>query len=1102
MYLRNKSITNIAPIGSLQLNCGFSFFFIIVKTWFFVCVLFTCNSTVVAQIYEQNIGNVPIQNYSPKEYKGEPQVNRVAIDSRGVLYFAHNSGLSIFDGTEWENISINDNSVQSIYISENDKIYVGSEGEFGELLTNEKGVLYYASLTQDLDSLSDLSDIFSITEKEGSILFSDYNNIYILDRSNKTKVVSTEDIIQETYLVHGQVYVNLQKLGLFLFDDNFKLTPILGNEALIGKKINQVIDHGKDSIFIIDSEKMYLSPKDKIELTSINLQTDGKYTYSSAYKLSDDNYVVSLASSGLIIISKGGKILEHIGIENGLITNSVKSFCETNDGNIAVATDNGISLIHYTSKIRTFNTAENIHGAMEAVFGKGDSIYVVGKEGVFSFHRAEQTSFKEIDNLGQQGFGGGMINNTPFIVLYDGVFKLENDTLLMENGDIAWSVYQYNHEFYLVGGDGEFIVYKKSDNGEWSEYARHPTNSGIKSMYTDKNGSIWLGTYRGEGGLYKLDPDFNSNKNFNSGNLTYFGINQLGVDGDVYVFGDKKKVYFGTKQGIKEFDYQSKKIIASSLEKNSKNYEIPLAKYDQSGNLWQIKVESVTKRTLGFLDISNVWHSEDFNKVNENMIYGIYPEDKKNVWLAGPNGLFLYTFNSSSKESTFNTYFKEIRIGDSLVHAGNFKTESGFSFDPLENDLFIFPYSKTALTFQFGATNYIDASQTKFSYYLEGFDEGWSNWTSDYSVKYTNLPEGHYILKAKSISSSGIEGVPTEINFEVLAPWYRTWWFYSIVVIAGILILYALFMHRTATLRKRQVVLEQTIKERTSEVIEQKKEAETQRDLAQKEHQIAEEQKHLVEEKNQEISDSINYAERIQRAMLANEKMVQQHLNNYFIFFQPKDVVSGDFYWASLLSSGKLVLVNADSTGHGVPGAIMSMLNMNSLKEAVSGKGLTAPHEILNHTRKIIKETLQNDGSADGGKDGMDCSLMVFDLDNNQIQFSAANNPVWIIREGDIIEFKGDKMPVGKHDRDSETFTTQSVEVQKGDVIYTLTDGMPDQFGGPKGKKFMYKRLKNLLIEIAPLEMDTQHDRLKFEMKEWMADEEQVDDVCIIGVRV
>jgi len=153
-------------------------------------------------------------------------------------------------------------------------------------------------------------------------------------------------------------------------------------------------------------------------------------------------------------------------------------------------------------------------------------------------------------------------------------------------------------------------------------------------------------------------------------------------------------------------------------------------------------------------------------------------------------------------------------------------------------------------------------------------------------------------------------------------------------------------------------------------------------------------------------------------------------------------------------------------------------------------------------TRKIIKETLQNDGSEEGGKDGMDCSLMEFDLDNNKVRFAAANNPVWIVRKGELIEFKGDKMPVGKHDRDSNSFTTQEFEVLKDDVIYTLTDGMPDQFGGPKGKKFMYKRLKNLMVEISTLPMNIQHDTLKKEMDEWMAEEEQVDDVCIIGVRV
>ncbi len=278
--------------------------------------------------------------------------------------------------------------------------------------------------------------------------------------------------------------------------------------------------------------------------------------------------------------------------------------------------------------------------------------------------------------------------------------------------------------------------------------------------------------------------------------------------------------------------------------------------------------------------------------------------------------------------------------------------------------------------------------------------------------------------------------------------------------------------------------------------------------LAQKE--LVEKQKRIVDEKQKEISDSINYAERIQRSFLATEHLLSENLKEYFVFFRPKDVVSGDFYWASKLSNNQFAIVTADSTGHGVPGAIMSILNISCLEKSVEEKQLTEPSEILNYTRTKIIERLKKDGSAEGGKDGMDCSLMSFDFNNNQLIYSAANNPIWIVRNNKqsaepvaaLIEFAPDKMPVGRHDRDNMSFTQHTVLLKKGDMVYAITDGMPDQFGGPRGKKFMYKQLKELLISIASLPMPDQKKRLNKEFINWKGDLEQVDDVCIIGIRI
>lgn len=262
----------------------------------------------------------------------------------------------------------------------------------------------------------------------------------------------------------------------------------------------------------------------------------------------------------------------------------------------------------------------------------------------------------------------------------------------------------------------------------------------------------------------------------------------------------------------------------------------------------------------------------------------------------------------------------------------------------------------------------------------------------------------------------------------------------------------------------------------------------------------AEHQKDEIKVAHKEIMDSIHYAERIQRSFLASEEMLKENLNDHFVFFQPKERVSGDFYWANKLSNDTLAMVNADSTGHGVPGAIMSILN-TSIEEAVK-EGLTAPQDIFNKTRQLIIERLKKDGSKEGGKDGMDASIICFDFKNNKISYCAAQNPIWIIRDGELTEIKPEKMPIGKHAHDNIPFVGGEFEIKKGDQIYTLTDGFQDQFGGPKGKKFMVKKMRAYVLSNSHLPMKEQHLQITEKFSEWKGEFEQVDDVCVIGVKV
>lgn len=260
-------------------------------------------------------------------------------------------------------------------------------------------------------------------------------------------------------------------------------------------------------------------------------------------------------------------------------------------------------------------------------------------------------------------------------------------------------------------------------------------------------------------------------------------------------------------------------------------------------------------------------------------------------------------------------------------------------------------------------------------------------------------------------------------------------------------------------------------------------------------------QKELVEHKNKEVIDSIMYAQRIQQSILTSDNYFKKNTNDYFILFKPKDIVSGDFYWA-LNHNKKFILMNADCTGHGVPGAMMSMMGINFLNEIVNEKMIEKPSEILNQLRKDIIKTLNPEDSTDERKDGMDCSLLSIDYNAMRVTYSTANNSFYIIRNNELIVSNTNKMPVGIGHGDIDNFKDWTFDLQKNDIIITLTDGYADQFGGPKGKKFKYKPLENLLLTNAHLPLSEIKNKLSECLDTWKGDLEQVDDICIVGIKI
>ncbi len=394
-------------------------------------------------------------------------------------------------------------------------------------------------------------------------------------------------------------------------------------------------------------------------------------------------------------------------------------------------------------------------------------------------------------------------------------------------------------------------------------------------------------------------------------------------------------------------------------------------------------------------------------------------------------------------------------------------------------------YQENNLQLLFSTGQLITPYPTRFYYMLNGLHNAWQLNETGNKISLYNLAWGNHELRVKCENTYGVESKEVIIRFTISKPFWLSWWFILLSLGSLITLIYAFVKQRERKLMARQQELEKIISERTQEIREKAKEIES--------------QKEVIEQKQEEILDSIYYARRIQNALLAGDNLLNENLPAYFIYYQPKDIVSGDFYWATQLGN-RFYFIVADSTGHGVPGAFMSLLNINYLNEAINEKQIENTGEILDYVRNRLIRSLSENNQQEGGNDGMDCTLVCIDTQKKTLQYSGAQNPIMLYRNDELQILETDRMPVGKSPKQETPFNTYTIQLNRGDIVYLSTDGYSDQFGGEKGKKLKFKNFKNYVKEIALKKPEEQHELLKQSFNSWKGSLEQIDDVCVAGI--
>lgn len=821
-----------------------------------------------------------------------------------------------------------------------------------------------------------------------------------------------------------------------------------------------------------------------------------------------NNYEVWVATNDHGVVKLyDGKLNGIFNKETGLLSNQILDIMPDREGNIWFASFGQGAMMYNDDKFIRYTGNDGLKGivTMDILFVNNNELYIASEEGLSHF-RKEGNSIKLLNSYssarGLNAIGANTVekfNDQIWIGTNEGINILKGSKLTdfvgnnsLGNKRISSLLADRQDNIWIgtAGGYGRIF----GDNLFFMNQEEGFINDEVQHVIEDKKGRIWMATM---GGLVKLEGVIYTDYN-NVDGLSSLKISSLAED-------PSGNIWIGSLDaGIFKFDIARDSIpvspiaakgILSSNKINSLQFicDTLLA----AGNDKGFDLIILDKNH----DIRNVIHYgiNDGFMGGENSANSIAVDSEGIVWIGTKNGLMRYNpsmdFNYSSLPEARITGIR-LFFGEVDWKARDFKTGR---WSNLPENL-ILSHNDNHLTFVFTGFSYDNPEGLEFSYFLENQSKEWSPYIKEREVVFSGLTPGNYIFKVQAKNKYGVTGNTAEYPFVIKPPFWQTPWFYIPALILFVFIIIMIIRIRERNLIMEKIKLEKIVDERTREVVEQKDEIARQRDV--------------VTYQKKEITDSIHYAERIQRAVLPEDKIMKDKFRDYFVLFRPKDIVSGDFYWMSY-KNDHVIFTAADCTGHGVPGAFMSMLGVSFLNKIVNEAGIVKPAEILNNLRGNIITALRQEETFQTTKDGMDIALCSVDLKTRKLLFAGANNPLFLIRKNsegyEMIEKRADKMPIGFHSS-MDSFTNHEIDILEGDTVYLFSDGFLDQFGGPDGRKFMKPRFREMLLSNQALDMASQRTLFNNILEEWInhppsdtshvSHAEQIDDIILIGVRI
>ena len=625
----------------------------------------------------------------------------------------------------------------------------------------------------------------------------------------------------------------------------------------------------------------------------------------------------------------------------------------------------------------------------------------------------------------------------------------------------------------------------------------------VSCLLEDDAGDIWITS---NDGVWKLTPktgyvnnEYASFKNIQTVAKDWNGNVWLGSsDVGAIILKNKLKVRYFENGSTNTFEKISTKEGISSNCVNSILFNDGVVWFVSNNGINELKIDTYLNRVK---EIKSYNKGQGFASYDNKPNTTVFDDDKF-IWIGSIEGLTQYKhindLEKSSIQNQASVFINSILIenkqidwtDESLFTTGDFSSinfDGFYNWYKVPNNL-ILDYTHNSIQFNLNTDNIADQKIMNYSYKLIGFDKDWIQLFNFNEITYRNLPSGDYSLIIKtSISNDFSNSKEYTYHFSVTPPFWKTTMFYVVIGIVSLALLYFFVINREKRLKREKLKLELQVKARTSEIENKKKEIEL--------------QNVLIQGINKDLTDSIKYAQRIQQTILPNTTILSTYFSENCIFYKPRNIVSGDYYWIKELN-GMVYVAVVDCTGHGVPGAFMSLISSSILNEAVEEHiSQNNPARMLEHLRYEITVRLSQN-TTDHLSDGLDIALICYNKEKSTIEYVNANRPLYIISNDELITLASENVNIGGYADFNSVIPSKTITIKKDDLLFLFTDGITDQFGGERNKKYNPARLRQFLLMNNHLELTELKIKLMKDIADWQGSYEQTDDILFIGLKI